>query len=225
MNTWIEPPPPQQKGIGCFARGCLILVVFAVVLILACCAGLYWGYRHHSAVVRGVYWLTKTHAISNSPSPVPQYAASDAEIQTVNERWQDFKKAVSGRQPAEIELTANDINSLIAGQPAIDVGLWVVSIEGNRLRVQTSVPLNEFVGQGGYYLNGDIIVQSDAAASIANSRVGGITVNGQPVPHDFLDWKYRSRPLRDYLAEYTNAYDVGAIQIRDDKVILRSRAH
>ena len=223
MNTWIEPPPPQRKGMGCFARGCLILLVFAFVLILACCAGLYWGYRHHSAVVRGVYWLTKTHAISNSPSPVPEYAASDAEIQTVKERWQDFKKAVSERQPAEIELTANDINSLIAGHRQAR-GKVFVSIEENRLHVQTSVPLNEFVGQGGYYLNGDIIVQSDAAASFASSRVGGITVNGQPVPRDFLDWKYRSRPLRDYLAEYTNAYDVSAIQIRDGKVILRSRA-
>src|SRR6266446_6685092 len=114
MNTWIEPPPPQQKGMGCFGRGCLILLVFAVVLMLACCAGLYWGFRHQSAVVRGAYFLAKTHAITTSPRPVPQYTASDAEIQTVKERWQDFKKAVPGQQPAEIELTANDINSLIA---------------------------------------------------------------------------------------------------------------
>jgi len=222
MNTWIEPPPPQQKGMGCFARGCLILVVFAVVLVLACCAGLYWGYRHHSAVVRGVYWLNKAHAITTSPKPVPQYEASDTEIQTVKERWQDFKKAASGRQAAAIELTANDINSLIAANRHAR-GKAFVSIEGDRLRVQTSVPASEFLGQHGYYLSGDIIVQSDAAGSLASSRVGGITVNGQPVPSDLLDWKYRSRPLRDYLAEYTNAYDVGTIQIRDGKVILQSR--
>jgi hypothetical protein len=43
------------------------------------------------------------------------------------------------------------------------------------------------------------------------------------VPHDLLDWKYGSRPLRDYLAEYSPIPDIGTIQIRDGKVILRSR--
>jgi hypothetical protein len=44
------------------------------------------------------------------------------------------------------------------------------------------------------------------------------------VPHDLLDWKYHSRSLRDYLAEYSPIQDLGTIQIRDGKVILRSRA-
>ena len=222
MNTWIEPPPPQQKGMGCFAKGCLILLVFALVLILACCAGLYWGYRDHSAVLRGAYFLAKTHALSNSPRPVPQYNAPEQEIQAVKERWQDFEHAVRERQPAEIELTADNINGLIAANRHAR-GKAFASIEGDRLHLQTSVPLNEFLGQHGYYLSGDIIVQSDAAGSLSSSRVGGITVNGQPVPPDLLDWKYRSRSLRDYLAEYSPIQDLGTIQIRDSKVILRSR--
>ena len=31
MNGWADAPPPK-RGLGCFARGCLILVVFAIVL-------------------------------------------------------------------------------------------------------------------------------------------------------------------------------------------------
>jgi hypothetical protein len=223
MNTWIEPPPPQGKGMGCFARGCLILLVFALVLILACCAGLYWGYRNHSAVVRGAYFLAKTHAITDSPRPIPQYNAPEQEIQAVKGRWQDFEHAVQERQPAEIELTADEINGLIEANRHAR-GKAFVSIEGNRLSLQTSVPLSKFLGQSGYYLSGDITIQSDAAASLAKPRLESVALNSQPVPHDLLDWKYHSRSLRDYLAEYSPIQDLGTIQIRDGKVILRSRA-
>ncbi|MFZ3375696.1 MAG: hypothetical protein WA183_09100 [Chthoniobacterales bacterium] len=223
MNTWIEPPPPQRKGMGCFARGCLILLVFALVLILACCAGLYWGYRNHSAVVRGAYFLAKTHAITDSPRPIPEYNAPEQEIQAVKGRWQDFEHAVQERQPAEIELTADEINGLISANRHAR-GKAFVSIEGNRLSLQTSLPLSKFLGQSGYYLSGDITIQSDAAASLSKPRLENVALNSQPVPHDFLDWKYRSRSLRDYLAEYSPIQDLGTIQIRDGKVILRSRA-
>ena len=43
------------------------------------------------------------------------------------------------------------------------------------------------------------------------------------VPTDFLDWKYRSRQLREYLADQGNGYEIGTMEIRDGKVILRSR--
>jgi hypothetical protein len=223
MNTWIEPPPPHRKRMGCFTRGCLILLVFAIVLILACCAGLYWGYRNHSAVVRGAYFLAKTHAITDSPRPLPQYNAPEQEIQAVKGRWQDFEHAVQERQPAEIELTADEINGLIEANRHAR-GKAFVSIEGNRLSLQTSVPLGKFLGQSGYYLSGDITIQSDAAASLAKPRLESVALNSQPVPHDLLDWKYHSRSLRDYLAEYSPIQDLGTIQIRDGKVILRSRS-
>ena len=34
MSTWIEPPPPQ-KGMGCFAKGCLTFLAFIILLLLA----------------------------------------------------------------------------------------------------------------------------------------------------------------------------------------------
>jgi len=38
-----------------------------------------------------------------------------------------------------------------------------------------------------------------------------------------LGWKYRSKQLADYIAEYRDNYGVGTIEIRDGKLILRSR--
>jgi hypothetical protein len=221
MNGWVEAPPPK-RGLGCFARGCLILVVFGIVLAIACVAGVYWGFQRHSAIVHSIYWLTKTHSIAEAPVPVPEFAASDEQIQRGQERWRDFEQKIRAGQKAEIELTADDVNSLIAANRD---KRWkaFVSMEDNRLRLQTSAPLGEFLGRSGYF-NGDIMIQLNGAQSLENPQLNRIVVNREPVPRDLLNWKYRSRRLRDYIAEYRNNYDIGTIEIRNGKLILRSRA-
>ncbi len=221
MNGWVDAPPPK-RGMGCFARGCLILVVFAIVLAVACLAGLYWGFQRHSAIVHGIYWLAKTHSIAEAPAPVPEFAASGEQIQGVQERWQDFQQKIRANQAAEIELTGDDINSLIAMSRDARWKVFV-SIEDNRLRLQTSVPLGEFFGRSGYF-NGDTTIQLNGAESLEHPQLDQIIVNNQPVPKDILTWKYHSKRLGDYLAEFRNSSDINAIEIRDGKLILRSRA-
>jgi hypothetical protein len=221
MNGWVNTPPPR-KGLGCFGRGCLILVVFAVALGIACFAGMYWGLHRHSAIFHGLYWLTKAHAIAQTPVSVPQFTASDAQIQSVHERCEDFEQKARAGQPAELELTSDDINTLIATKQDLR-GKAFVSIEGERLRCQASVPLGEFIGRSGYYFNGDIAFELKSAESLESPELRGITVNGEPVPNDLLNWKYRSKRLRDYLAQYRNGTGVSTIEIRDGKLILKSR--
>jgi hypothetical protein len=221
MNTWVEAPP-RRKGLGCFARGCLILLVFAIVLAIACFAGMYWGLHRHSALFYGSYWLAKTRSIAEAPKPVPEFSASDQQMQSVRERWQDFEQKTRAGQPAEIELSADDINGLIATSADVR-GKVFASVGGNQLRLQTSVPIGGFLGRPGYYFNGDVAIELNGAQSLDNPQFSRITINGEKVPTDFLNWKYRSRRLRDYLADKRNAYDIGTIEIRDGKVILRSR--
>ena len=115
MNTWVEAPP-RRKGLGCFARGCLTVSIFAVVLAIAGFAGLYWGLHRNSALFYGSYWLAKTRSLAQAPTPVPEFNASDQQIQLVQERWQDFEQKTRAGQAAEIELSADDINALIANK-------------------------------------------------------------------------------------------------------------
>jgi hypothetical protein len=221
MNSWVEAPP-RRKGLGCFARGCLILLVFAIVLAIACFAGMYWGLHRHSALFYGSYWLAKTRSIAEAPTSVPEFNASDQQIQRVQERWQDFEQKTRAGQPAEIELSADDINALIATSDDVR-GKVFVSIDGNRLRLEASLPIGGVLGKPGYYFNGDVIIELNGAQALDNPQINRITINGEQVPSDFLNWKYRSRQLREYLAEQRNAYDVGTIEVREGKVILRSR--
>jgi hypothetical protein len=221
MNTWVEAPP-RQKGLGCFGRGCLILLVFAIVLAIACFAGVYWGFQRHSAIVHGIYWLAKTHSIANAPMAVPEFTGSDTQTQNVRERWQDFEQKARAGQAAEIELTADDMNVLIAANQDAR-GKVFVSIDGNQLRFQASLPLGEVLGRPGYYFNGDVTIEFKGAESLDNPQLNRIVVNGEQVPSDLLNWKYRSRRLREYLADYRNEYDIGTIEVRDGKLVLRSR--
>jgi|SRR5262249_20529837 len=223
MNTWVEAPP-RRKGLGCFARGCLILLIFAIVLAIACFAGMYWGLHRHSALFYGSYWLAKTRSIAEAPAPVREFSASDQQIERVRERWQDFEEKTRAGQAAEIELSADDINALIATTEDVR-GKLFASIDGNQLHLQTSVPIGGFLGKPGYYFNGDLIIELNGVQSLDSPRFSRITINGQQVPTDFLDWKYRSRQLREYLVDQRNAYDIGTIEIRDGKVILRSHTN
>jgi hypothetical protein len=222
MNGWVDAPPPR-KGLGCFARGCLILVVFAVVLALAGFAGMYWGFQRNSAIIHGIYWLSKTHSIAGAPMPIPEFTASDQQIQSVHERCEDFEQKARAGQPGELELTADDINTLIATNEDVRGKVFVL-IDADRLRCQASVPLRELIRRTGYYFNGDIAVELKGAESLEDPQLSQIVVNNEPVPGDLLKWKYRSKRLRDYLVDYRNDAGVGTIEIRDGKLILRSRS-
>ena len=223
MNTWVEAPP-RRKSLGCFARGCLTLLIFAIVLAIAGFAGLYWGLHRNSALFYGSYWLAKTQSLAQTPTPVPEFNASDQQIQLVQERWQDFEQKTRAGQAAEIELSADGINALIATSDDLR-GKVFASIEGNRIRLQASMPIGAVLGRPGYYFNGDVIIEVKGAQPLESPRFSRITINSEQVPTDFLDWKYRSRQLREYLADQRNAYEVGTIEIRDGKVILRSRTN
>jgi hypothetical protein len=222
MNTWVEAPP-RKKGLGCFARGCLILLIFAIVLAIAGFAGLYWGLHRNSALFYGSYWLAKTRSLAEVAMPVPEFNASDQQIQLVQERWQNFEQKTRAGQAAEIELSADDINALIAASEYAR-GKVFVSIDGNHLRLQASVPIGEFLGRPGYYFNGDVIIEPEGVQTLESPRLSRVTINGEQVPTDFWKWKYGYRQLRQYLADQGNAYDIGTIEIRDGKAILRSRS-
>jgi hypothetical protein len=223
MNTWVEAPP-RRRGLGCFARGCLTLSIFAIVLAIACFAGMYWGLYRHSALFYGSYWLAKTRSIAEAPTPVPEFNGSDQQVQHVLERWQEFEQKTRAGQSAEIELNADDINTLIATTEGMR-GKVFASIDGDQLRLQTSLPIGGFLGRPGYYFNGDVMIELRGEQSLDSPQFNRVTINGEQVPTDFLNWKYRSRQLREYLAEQRDAYDVGTLEIRDGKVILHSRTN
>ena len=176
--------------MGCLGKGCLILTCFIIFLIIAGAIGLYFGFKTHSAVLRSVLWAKKTHVLSQEASPAPQFETTEESVRTAKQKWEDFESTRD--QPAHIELTADDLNNLIANNRHAH-GKVFVAIDGNRLHIQTSVPLGEYVWRGRYYLNGDIEIQSDgpadagkpaaaAASPLTTSRYRRTCLTGNIVP-------------------------------------------
>src|SRR3954469_8814512 len=222
MTSWIEPPP-RQKRTGCLGKGCLMLVVFLILLAVAFFVGGYVGVR---------YVVTST-----APREIPQIASSETEQTAVKQRWEQFK-AGPRTAPTEpttladgtpttkpvppptnrIELTATDINQLIAGSKKLN-GKAFVAIENNIARVQVSVAL-EKVGFRGRFLNGELEVRSAADRNPRNIQITEVSLGG--VSDKILNSLLGFRSLRSYADEYAREYDIKSFAIEDNKVIIEN---
>jgi hypothetical protein len=227
MTSWIEPPP-KQKGVGCLGKGCLLIVIFLVLLVLAFVIGGYTGIR---------YVVT-----SPKPKEIPPVQTSEDEQNAVRARWDEFDAASRNKQetspalppapdetptpdatPASanrIELTASDINQLIARSRKAR-GKAFVSIDNDVARVQVSVPL-EKVGFRGRYLNGEFAVRASPDRDPRNLQVTQMSLTG--VPDAVLKALLGTRSLRSYVDDFANEHGIATFTIEDNKVILETNS-
>lgn len=221
--TWIEPPP-KTKRTGCLGKGCLMLIIFLVLLGVAFFVGGYVGVR---------YVVT-----SDKPKEISQIETTDADQDAIRRRWEEFAAAPRSAAPPEatplpattdatptpapntnhIELTAADINQLIAGSRKLR-GKAFVSIENNVARVQVSVPL-EKVGFRGRFLNGELQVRSAPDRNPRNLEITEVSLGG--VSEKILNSLLGFRSLRSYADQYATEYDITSFAIEDNKVIIEN---
>lgn len=221
MTSWIEPPP-KQKGMGCLGKGCLMFVIFIFLLAAAFFIGGYAGVR---------YVVTSTE-----PREIPQIETTEADQRAVQERWEDFKESrnlppaivtqdppVEGATPAppapsanRIELTAADINNLIAGSRNLS-GKAFVSIENNVARIRVSVPL-EKVGFRGRFLNGEFEARAAADGNPRNLQVTEVSMGG--VSEKVLNTLLGFRSVHSYVDQYASEYDITSVKIENNTAII-----
>jgi hypothetical protein len=208
-SSWIEPPP-QQRGLGCFAKGCLILVVFVILLALAFVAGTYFAARY-----------LRTEYFSAHHDRLPNSQATTDEEEGVLARWDAFEKSARANQAARIELSADDLNALIASEPKLH-GNAFVTIEDNTAHLQLSMPLARSRWLTGRYINAQCSVQSAPSAKPEDARITSIIVNGRPVGEEFLSWQYGSWSFKRYLSDWTTQTNLKTFEISDGKIILET---
>ncbi|MEY2536711.1 MAG: hypothetical protein QOG67_451 [Verrucomicrobiota bacterium] len=211
MTTWIEPPPPQEK-MGCFARGCLILALFFIILCIAFAAGTYFAVRY----LRVEYFPTTNMEL-------PANSTTEQQQDTVRARWQSFDTHARAHEPARIELTADELNALIASDPKLR-GKAFVSIDDNVARLQVSIPLERVRWLRGHYLNGECTVQSSVNGNPADARITSISVNGRPVAEEALQRQYGAWSFRRYLSSWAKEDNLKTFEVRDGKVMLESKS-
>lgn len=241
MNTPIQPPPPEaRQGLGCFGKGCLILCLLVLFLLIAGAIGMYVGMKRYPGLVKSAVFVSQARVLAAEASPIPEFQTTEGDITAAKQKWKAFEKAPSSagkttttrsssssssttettttdEAPTQIELTAADLNNLIAGNKNAR-GKAFVSIAGNTLTVQASVPLGEYVGRDGYFLNGNVSVETNGPQSPDNPDLSALKINGRPVPAGAMDWNFKGRSVRDYSGRYAGGYKT--IEIRDGRLIL-----
>jgi hypothetical protein len=226
MTSWIEPPP-KQKGMGCLGKGCLLIVAFLVLLVVAFVIGFYVGTK---------------------PKEIPQVQTSEDEQNAVRARWDEFEAASRNEQvmspavpqisptpdvtpppdatptpaatPASnrIELTASDINALIA-RGRRTRGKAFVSIDNDVARIQVTIPL-EKVGFRGRYLNGEFAVRASPDRNPRNLQITQMSMTG--VPDGVLNSLLGSRSVQSYADEFATEHGIATFTIEGNKVILET---
>ena len=229
MNALIEPPP---KRAGCLGKGCLTLIVVAILLVVIGVGGTFWG-------VRNVYLSDKPAPIPGATAPTETTAATPGETSApalvqrsdeVRERLDTMKKAARAHEENEVELTAADINALI-GANRKSRGTASVGIDDTVLRAQFAIPLQRLdvpfrkaFGLNNRYLNSTITIVAPPGTNASSVQLSEVTLNGHKIPAGLLDWQLPvvGKSLRTYVIKYANQYGVTDGEIRDGKVILRT---
>jgi len=153
---------------------------------------------------------------------------SKPEMEQVGRRFEDFVSAVrDGRATPPLILSGDDVNALIATNPDAKAlrGKVYVSIEGDRVKGQVSVPLAD-VGLPffrGRYLNGSASFALSLQHGVLRLSPDVIVVKGRPLPSVYMD-KLRAQNFAQDAnnnPQLSPALDhLDSIQVKDGKLTL-----
>ena len=243
MNTADTPAPPRDSGLGCLGKGCLTIVCLVVLLVMAFVGGGIWAlqrvrHNYSSSEPLPMPEVTTTQTVTTtdqaSPAngttplesnPTPAIATPAAPINPADAqaRWKAFERAAKRNQPASIELSAAEINSLIANEPKLS-GKAYVTIENNVGHVKVSIPLKDVVLMGGRYLNGEATVRASPDGDPDKAQISNVILGNQAVPEDMLDRRiFGWSSMRDKIQDWLDGENIAVFKIENDRVIAQTR--
>jgi hypothetical protein len=209
-----EANPPRKRG--CFFYGCLTLIVAMLILAVA-------------SIVAFRYFQRKvTEYADTKPMPIEKGDASPAKLNALQKRIDAFREGLSSGSSQELALSADEINTLLASQPDLQVYSARMSafIEGDQLKAKLSWPLDE-IGLKGRYFNGTGTLKVSASKGDIDLHIDNLkTQSDKPLPEPFIE-KLRRHDFADDLqrdAQTAAALrQIDSVEVKDGRVIVRSK--
>ncbi len=168
-----SPVRPASKR----RRGLLYVGLAAVCVLLAAGIAVLIGARH------GLNVFT-----SATPLVVSASTLSAADQDQLDLKLDAFSERYDLGQAATLELSAPELNAVLATRTSLSSRILVTMIDG-RLRAQVSVPLQLIVGNQGQnrWLNGEATLAIGAQDGQVQIQVVALAVNGRSLPRRLLD--------------------------------------
>jgi|GEM_PF-4251089 len=158
----------KTKKRGCLFWGCLTLSIFFLV-----------GGGCTTLVVRKLY-LAAIPYTEEKPADLPVYQPSPEEVANLKQRIAHFRRAVEADRPAELRLSADDLNALttITDWP----NKMFFELEDDEIHSKVSFRLEPIPGFSGRYLN----VNCSMKIFLENEQLGAIftsmSIDGKQLP-------------------------------------------
>lgn len=176
LNT--EPAKKSNgKGCGCVVYGLIVLVIVLVGGSIAA----YFG-------IKGMVDGLVNEWTEESPMLMPTVDFSPEQLRALETRVDQFVNAVENGQPtAPLELTADELNVLIAGDPTWqELGSRAyLTMDGTEIRGKVSISLAAF-SYPGRYINGNGSFTVSLENDLLYVHVLDIAVRGESLPDEIL---------------------------------------
>ena len=187
-----DSPKPRRN----VTPGCLLLIVGALWLVLL---GVYMIWKLY-AQVRDM----RTFADSSPKLVSPAQPAAER-VADLRQRINDFGAAVGRNEKAELRLTVEDLNTLLAAEDLIRSMRENAKVEsiGDTVHLQVSQMLNAIpFSDEKLFLNGTVelapVVEKDKGLKL---RTVNVTVPGKTVVKGFLDLYKENSPVDRFLLD------------------------
>ena len=202
----------KSNFFTCLLIGCGGVIVLAIGGVLVMVFGTKW------ALNKAIDTYTETQ-----PQELPISNWTPEQRQQVEERLEKFKKQFDAGDAVTLELSADEINALISKDPKVQ-GMAYVTLEGDQVKGQVSIPLDEFFPEGEKrYLNGEATFRVKIENGLLEIYLESLTAKGNSLPGFIMNELQGKNLANDaqFDEETRNALKrIERLEIKNEKIIL-----
>ena len=170
----------EKSKKGCLFYGCLTSIILGLILFVAVPLALYYGVN----VAVGKFVENYTDV---DPIELPKVEMAEADLRILKQRVEQFRQAIQNKQSAPpLELTGEEINALIFHDAQLEKlkGKAYLKIEGEALKGQVSIPLNELNLDSDVprYINGSGAFQVSIRDGKLSVIIQSLEIKGKTLP-------------------------------------------
>jgi hypothetical protein len=219
--------PPPRQGMGCFAKGCLTVLVLGFFFIAVIGGGCWYFYKK-----------TFSNLTSTGPADVRAETPTPEQTKSAQVSRTRLDEAIAQNQETSIEFTGPELNHLLAQNSDLDFlrGRSRIEIADSTMTVALSAPLDRlpWPGMKGRWFNGTVRFSMTYGSGIFQLDLKSAEANGHEFPTAFLSSfnssfnEAMNKSFQEELArnEQGNEFwnHVKSISLQGDKLVITTKA-